>query len=209
MVARREETPTVPRSEESVETKLHRIAEKARKEPSFKFTSLYHLMNEELLRGCFKWLRKDAAAGIDNETKETYAANLDANLSDLIGRLHRMAYIPQAVRRTYIPKPGCAKQRPLGIPCFEDKLVQAGNPLGVRKNNKLRPPRVTRPTRVTTSPEGYHFLRTTGGDGEESPLVAVGHAVAEFIKVLRTIFSDNLRQFDHGWRLGIILLRLT
>jgi len=126
MVVRSEETPTVLRSEESVETKLHRIAEKARREPSFKFTSLYHLMNEELLRGCFKRLRKDAAAGIDDETKETYAANLDANLSDLIGRLHRMVYIPQAVRRTYIPKPGSAKQRPLGIPCFEDKLVQAG-----------------------------------------------------------------------------------
>lgn len=126
MVARREETRIVPSSEESVVTKLRRIAEKARKEPSFRFTSLYHLMNEELLRGCLKRLRKDAAAGIDDETKETYAANLDANLSDLIDRLHRMAYIPQAVRRTYIPKPGSAKQRPLGIPCFEDKLVQAG-----------------------------------------------------------------------------------
>jgi len=126
MVARREETPTVPSSEESVVTKLRRIAEKARKEPLFKFCSLFHLMNEELLRGCFKRLRKDVAAGIDEETKETYAANLDANLSDLIARLHHMAYIPQAVRRTYIPKPGSTKQRPLGIPCFEDKLVQAG-----------------------------------------------------------------------------------
>ena len=126
MVAQCDETPTVPSSGESVETKLHRIVEKARKEPLFKFSSLFHLMNRELLRGCFKRLRKDAAAGIDEETKETYAANLDANLSDLIDRLHRMAYIPQAVRRVYIPKPGSTKQRPLGIPCFEDKLVQAG-----------------------------------------------------------------------------------
>lgn len=53
MVARSEETSAVHRSGEPVETKLHRIAEKARKEPGFKFTSLYHLMNEELLRGCF------------------------------------------------------------------------------------------------------------------------------------------------------------
>src|SRR3970282_68932 len=121
-----EETPSAHRSGESVETKLHRIAEKARKEPGFKFTSLYHLMNEELLRGCFKQLRKDAAAGIDKMTKDMYAENLDANLSKLIDRLHRMAYIPQPVRRKYIPKPGSAKQRPLGIPCFEDKLVQAG-----------------------------------------------------------------------------------
>lgn len=120
MVARCEETLAVHGSGEPVETKLHRIAEKARKEPGFKFTSLYHLMNEELLRECFKRLRKDAAAGIDKMTKDMYAENLDANLSDLIGRLHRMAYIPQPVRRTYIPKPGSAKQRPLGIPCFED-----------------------------------------------------------------------------------------
>ena len=126
MVARSEETPSVHSSGESVETKLHRIAEKARKDPRFKFTSLYHLMDEELLRECFKRLRKDAAAGIDEVTKEMYAENLDANLSNLIDRLHKMAYIPQPVRRKYIPKPGSDKQRPLGIPCFEDKLVQSG-----------------------------------------------------------------------------------
>src|SRR5512136_642323 len=126
MIARSEETPPALRSGEPVATKLRRIAEKARKEPLFKFTSLYHLMNEELLRERFQRLREDAAAGIDNVTKEEYAENLEANLSNLIERLHRMAYIPQPVRRKYIPKPGSAKQRPLGIPCFEDKLVQAG-----------------------------------------------------------------------------------
>ena len=126
MVARREETPTVLSNGQSVATKLRRIAEKARKEPSFKFSSLYHLMNEELLRECYGRLRKDAAAGIDNMTKAEYAEHLDANLLNLTDRLHRMAYRPQPVRRKYIPKPGSAKQRPLGIPCFEDKLVQAG-----------------------------------------------------------------------------------
>jgi group II intron reverse transcriptase/maturase len=126
MGARSKETSAVHSSGKPVETKLHRITEKARKEPGFKFTSLYHLMNEELLRGCFKRLRKDAAAGIDKMTKDMYVENLGANLSNLIDRLHRMAYIPQPVRRKYIPKPGSTKQRPLGIPCFEDKLVQAG-----------------------------------------------------------------------------------
>ena len=114
------------RSSESVETKLQRIAEKARKEPGFKFTSLFHLMNMELLGGCFEGLRTDAASGIDRITKEEYGKNLDANLTTLVERLHRMAYIPQPVRRLYIPKPGSTKQRPLGIPALEDKLVQAG-----------------------------------------------------------------------------------
>ena len=126
MVERCEETLAVHGSGEPMATKLHRIVEKACKEPTFKFTSLYHLMNEELLRGCFQRLRKDAAAGIDKMTKDLYAENLETNLASLVERLHRMAYIPQAVRRKYIPKPGSTKQRPLGIPCFEDKLVQAG-----------------------------------------------------------------------------------
>lgn len=111
---------------ENVETQLLRIAEKARKDPSCKFTSLFHLMNTELLRGCFEGLRKDAASGIDRVTKEEYGRNLETNLATLVERLHRMSYIPQPVRRVYIPKPGSTKQRPLGIPALEDKLVQAG-----------------------------------------------------------------------------------
>jgi RNA-directed DNA polymerase len=111
---------------ESVETKLQRIAEKARKEPSCQFTSLFHLMDKELLRGCFEGLRKDAASGIDRVTKEEYEKDLEANLTRLVERLHKMSYIPQPVLRVYIPKPGSTKQRPLGIPALEDKLVQSG-----------------------------------------------------------------------------------
>lgn len=101
MVARCEETLAVHGSGEPMKTKLRRIAEKARKEPGFKFTSLYHLMNEELLRGCFNRLRKDAAAGIDKMTKDMYAENLEANLSNLIDQLHRMAYIPPRQRQSH------------------------------------------------------------------------------------------------------------
>jgi group II intron reverse transcriptase/maturase len=83
-------------------------------------------MNEELLLGCFEKLRSNAASGIDNVTKQDYAQHLDANLSNLVNRLHQMAYRPQAVLRVYIPKPGSDKRRPLGVPALEDKLVQAG-----------------------------------------------------------------------------------
>ena len=117
MVERCEETLSeAPSREESVETKLRRIARKAGREPKFQFTSLFHLMNMELLLGCFERLRGDAAAGIDRVTKREYAKNLEERLSDLLARLHRMAYIPQDVRRAYIDKPGSAKGRPLGIP---------------------------------------------------------------------------------------------
>lgn len=113
-------------NEESVATKLQRIAEKANSEPNFQFTSLFHLMNEELLLGCFEQLRNNAASGIDGVIKERYAEQLPENLRQLVDRLHRMAYIPQPVMRVYIPKPGSDKMRPLGIPALEDKLVQAG-----------------------------------------------------------------------------------
>jgi group II intron reverse transcriptase/maturase len=59
-------------------------------------------------------------------TKAAYAEHLEEHLAELVTRLHRMSYIPQPVRRVYIPKPGSDKQRPLGIPAIEDKLVQAG-----------------------------------------------------------------------------------
>jgi group II intron reverse transcriptase/maturase len=113
-------------NEESVATKLKRIAEKARKDPKCRFTSLFHLMNQDLLWECFWQLKSCKASGVDQITKDTYADNLMANLDDLVERLHRMAYIPQPVLRVYIPKAGSDKLRPLGIPALEDKLVQTG-----------------------------------------------------------------------------------
>lgn len=109
-----------------VTTKLQRIAEKARRDPCCKFTSLFHLMNKDLLRECFAQLRGNAAVGIDQVTKWEYGEKLEENLTLLVKKLHQMSYIPVPVRRVYIPKPGSSKQRPLGIPALEDKLVQAG-----------------------------------------------------------------------------------
>ena len=120
------DTQIVHSNEDSVETKLQRIAEKASKDKGCQFTSLFHLMNKELLLECFMSLRGNAASGMDTITKEAYEMDLHGNLDRLVGRLHRMSYRPQPVLRVYIPKPGSDKLRPLGIPALEDKLVQAG-----------------------------------------------------------------------------------
>jgi RNA-directed DNA polymerase len=120
------ETRIVHSNENSVQTTLQRIATKAGNDKRFKFTSLFHLMNKELLLECFTQLNGHAASGIDNITKSGYAINLNANLENLIKRLHNMAYQPQSVLRVHIPKAGSSKLRPLGIPVLEDKLVQAG-----------------------------------------------------------------------------------
>ncbi len=108
-------------NKESVQTKLQRIASKASKDKECQFTSLFHLMNEELLLECFSQLKGNAAAGIDKITKEAYAKSLASNLQNLLERLHKMAYRPQPVLRVYIPKAGSKKRRPLGIPALEDK----------------------------------------------------------------------------------------
>lgn len=106
-------------------TKLAKIAEVARTRPNEKFTSLGHLINEELLEICHNEAKGQKATGVDFVTKEEYGRNLGVNLKDLVARLKRHGYHPQPVRRVYIPKPGSKAKRPLGIPSYEDKLVQA------------------------------------------------------------------------------------
>jgi group II intron reverse transcriptase/maturase len=78
------------------------------------------------LRACYADLRADSAPGVDGVGKEEYGANLESNLEELSGRLGRLGYRPQPVKRAYIRKPGTNKRRPLGMLCFEDKLVALG-----------------------------------------------------------------------------------
>lgn len=104
---------------------LMRIGERARKKRKEVFTSIYHYVTDvEHLRACYEELPADSAPGVDGVTKEEYGKDLDKNIEDLTERLGRMGYRPKPVRRVYIPKPGSTKKRPLGIPSFEDKLVQ-------------------------------------------------------------------------------------
>lgn len=109
-----------------MESKLKRIGERARQNPRERFTSIYHHVYAlENLRASFEAMEEDKAPGVDGVGKAAYGQNLEDNLRDLSARLARMGYRPQPVRRHYIHKPGSDKKRPLGIPCFEDKLVQA------------------------------------------------------------------------------------
>ncbi len=104
---------------------LTRIGSKARREAKTRFTSIYHYVTDlEHLGTCYKRLGKGKAPGIDGVSKEEYGRGLGRNLQDLSERLGRMGYRPKPVRRCYIPKAGGKKKRPLGIPCFEDKVVQ-------------------------------------------------------------------------------------
>ena len=108
-----------------MESKLKRIGERAGNDPRERFTSIYHhVYARENLRASYEAMEEDKAPGVDGVSKAAYGWKLEENLRNLSGRLARMGYRPQPVRRHYIHKPGSEKKRPLGIPCFEDKLVQ-------------------------------------------------------------------------------------
>jgi RNA-directed DNA polymerase len=88
-----------------------------------KYTNLFCHLKAPQLREAYLRLRKDAASGVDGMTWAEYGEGLEAHLQDLQDRLHRGSYHPKPVRRVMIPKSD-GKERPLGIPSLEDKIVQ-------------------------------------------------------------------------------------
>lgn len=106
-------------------TDLTRIGAYVVKHPKEVITSLYHHVTDvDNLRSCYEDLSSRPVAGIDGVTKQEYGKDLEINLSDLSDRLGRMGYRPQDRKRSYIPKPGSEKGRPLAISAFEDKIVE-------------------------------------------------------------------------------------
>ena len=102
---------------------LYGVREAARKDGQLKFTALLHHVDEDCLTEAFFHLKKTAAVGVDGVTWHEYEQNLEANIRDLHGRVHRGAYRAKPSRRVWIPKPD-GRQRPLGIASLEDKIVQ-------------------------------------------------------------------------------------
>lgn len=112
-----------PLSSGSISTRLVRIAELARKHPERAFMSLHHVIDVAWLREAYRRTRKDAAVGVDGQTAEEYARNLGVNLEGLLGRFRAGTYRAPPVRRVHIPK-GDGRTRPIGVPTFEDKILQ-------------------------------------------------------------------------------------
>lgn len=107
-----------------METQLAKIAENVKKHPKEKLQTLVHAINVKTLEAKHRQMNGRKATGIDKVTKEKYEENLQQNLEELVSSMKKQAYKPQAVRRAHINKPGSTKKRPLGIPAYEDKLVQ-------------------------------------------------------------------------------------
>jgi len=104
-------------------TSLRGIANRAKACRQHRFQALYQELDVDMLRHCWHALNKRAASGVDGVTAAAYEQDLEANLENLAERLKRKRYRTKLIRRCYIPKED-GRQRPLGIPALEDKLVQ-------------------------------------------------------------------------------------
>jgi len=108
----------------TISTKLERIAKLAREAPTMALTTLAHHIDIDWLREAYRRTRKDGARGVDGQSAEQYAANLEDNLRSLLERAKSGTYRAPPVRRVHIPKGSGAETRPIGIPTFEDKVLQ-------------------------------------------------------------------------------------
>ena len=109
---------------DTVSTRLQRIAELAREDPERVFRSLAHHIDIEFLHEAFRRTRKDGATGVDGQTGREYEERLEENLRSLLDRFKSGQYKAPPVRRTYVPKGDGTQMRPIGIPTFEDKVLQ-------------------------------------------------------------------------------------
>jgi RNA-directed DNA polymerase len=107
-----------------VYTKLHRIAKQASDAPQMVFNNLIHLVDLKLLREAYKLTRKNGAPGIDQVTAKEYGVRLERNLQSLLERMKAGQYKAPPVKRVHIPKDDKGNTRPIGIPTFEDKVLQ-------------------------------------------------------------------------------------
>ena len=111
-------------SSRAISLKLERIEKLAKEAPQMAFTTLAHHIDSDWLREAYRRTRKDGATGVDGQSAEEYAVNLVDNLQSLLDRAKSGMYRAPPVRRVDIPKGDGSETRPIGIPTFEDKVLQ-------------------------------------------------------------------------------------
>ena len=102
-------------------TKAEGIREQSAKYP--RVENLMHNVNEETLMSEHRKQNRKKAVGVDGVSKDQYDENAKENIRELVERMKKFQYKPLPVKRVYIPKAN-GKKRPLGLPSYEDKLVQ-------------------------------------------------------------------------------------
>ncbi len=182
---------------ERLQSELERVRQIAAGDKEAKFTTLWHHVYDiDRLRECYFGLKRNSAKGVDGETWKHYGENLEANLQDLSARLKRGAYHAKPVRRVYIPKPD-GRQRPIGVPALEDKIVQNATA------------EVMNAIYETDFKDFSYGFRPGRGQHDALDTLAMG---IEWGKV-NWVLDIDLRSFfdtiDHGWMMKFVEHRIA
>jgi len=180
-----------------MKTNLERIAVKAQVETNFKFTSLAHHITKELLWESLDHMSKKTAPGIDGITVEEAAKDFQLWSEDVISSIHKKSYKPPAVRRVWIPKPGKAEKRPIGVPTVVDRALQRST------------------EEVLSAIYEQDFLKCSFGGrprrGAHNALATLNEIVAG--KKVSWVLEADLKNFfgslDHGWMLQFVEHRVA
>lgn len=175
-----------------METGLERIAEKARKEPNLKFTSITHHITRELIWESLCHIPKLTASGVDGKSVEETKENFEIWVEEMLTGIHRRSYRAPMIRRVYIPKPGKAEKRPIGVPTVADRALQRSV------------------ATVLSSIYEQDFLKCSFGG---RPKLGAHNALCTFNEIVSGskvgwVLECDLKNFfgslDHGWLLRFV-----
>jgi group II intron reverse transcriptase/maturase len=177
---------------------LDRVRQAALADKGLKFTSLWHHVYDiGRLREAYFALKRTAAPGVDGQTWQAYGQDLESNLRDLSDRLARGAYRAKPAKRAFVPKAG-GKQRPIGVPVLEDKIVQRAT------------------VEVLNAVYETDFLGDragTNGPGRSAHLALDALAVGIQTKKVSWLLDADIRSFfdtlDHGCLLKFLEQRIA
>jgi group II intron reverse transcriptase/maturase len=153
------------------------------------------MLDEEMLLGCWKELNKGAASGVDRITAKDYQKDLIDNIRNLVERLKGKRYRAKLVRRSYIPKEN-GKERPLGIPALEDKLVQLGCAkilMAIYEQDFI---------------EGSHGYRPGRGAREAVGEMAFNLQYGSYRYIVEADIKGFFDNIEHDWLLKMLEIRI-
>jgi len=182
---------------EDLQRELDRVRQAACRDKELKFTSLWHhVYNVDRLREAYLACKRDAAAGVDGQTWQAYGQELEKNLKDLSERLARGRYRAKPVRRVFIPKAD-GRQRPIGVPVLEDKIVQRAT---VRVLNAV----------YETDFLGFSYgFRPARSAHMALDALAVGIETRKVNWVLDADIRGFFDTLDHGWLMKFVGHRIA
>ena len=176
---------------------LARIRQAASRDKRLRFTALWHHVYEiDRLRAAYRGLKRDASAGVDDQTWQQYGLKLEDNLRDLSDRLRRGAYRAKPVRRVYLPKADGGR-RPIGVPTLEDKIVQrsVAEVLGAVYETDFK---------------GFSYgFRPRRGPHDALDALSVGITRKKVNWVLDTDIRGFFDTLDHGWLVKFLEHRIA